>query len=132
MSVPYVGQLTVFIPAVASAVTQTIIVGRAPYASTVSSVTYIPGGTAAPTSGQARTFTVYNRNNSTGAGTVSIAAKGITTAAGMTDNVAFDLTISATTASLIMTSGDVIEFESALTGTVVDPGGRLILTYART
>lgn len=111
---------------------QATIVGRVPFACTVTAVTYIPSASmAAPASGTGRTFTVFNRT--TGAGTVNVATRSVTSNVTMADNVPFDLTVSATTASLICTSGDVLEFvSSALTSNVIDFGGRVIVTLSRT
>lgn len=115
---------------------QITMLGRMTFAGTITAATYIPSAAAAaPASGTGRTFTVYNRLSSavSGTGTVSMAARSATSNVGLVDNVPFDLTISATTASLAFVSGDVLEFESlALTSNVIDPGGRVIVTYSRT
>jgi hypothetical protein len=114
---------------------QDTIVGRVPFACTVTAATYVPSASiAAPASGTGRTYTVFNRGSSAiGTGTVAVATKSVTSNVGMTDNVAFDLTISATTASLICASGDVLEFDSAaVTSNAPDPGGRVIVTLSRT
>lgn len=109
---------------------QVTIIDRAPFAGTVTAVTYIPSATvSAPASGTGRTYTVFNRT--TGAGTVSVAAKSVTSNVGMTDNVPFDLTLQ-TTPNLAVASGDVLEFVStALTSNATDPGGKVIVTISR-
>jgi hypothetical protein len=132
MTVPFVRTLEANTVGCLATTDQVTIIGRAPFAGTLSSATYIPSGSiAAPASGTGRQYTVFNRT--TGAGTVNMAARAVTSNVGMTDNVAFDLTVSATTASLVVASGDVLEFVStALTSNAVDPGGRVIVTISRT
>lgn len=109
---------------------QLTIIDRVPFAATVTGATYIPSATvAAPASGTGRTYTVFNRT--TGAGTVSVAARSVTSNVAMTDNVPFDLTL-ATAANLVVASGDVLEFSSvALTSNATDPGGKVIVTLSR-
>lgn len=110
---------------------QVTLIGRVPFACTVTSATYIPSAAvSAPASGTGRTYEVVNRT--TGAGTVSVASKSVTSNVGMSDNVAFDLTL-ATAANLVCASGDVLELVStALTSNATDPGGKVIVTFSRT
>lgn len=133
MTVPFIRPMEANTVGCLATTNQVTIVGRVTFTAggTVTGVTYIPSGSiAAPASGTGRTYTLYNR--STGAGTTVIATKSVTSNVGMSDNVPFDLTLSTTTASLIVTSGDVLELSSdALTSNAADPGGRLIVTITR-
>lgn len=131
MTVPFVTRLEANTVGCLATTDQATIIGRIPFAATVTAVTYIPSASiAAPASGTGRTFTVFNRT--TGAGTVPVAARSVTSNVGLSDNVAFDLTVSTTTASLIVASGDVLELAStALTSNAADPGGRIIVTLSR-
>lgn len=135
MTVPWIQTLEANTVGCLATTNQDTPVGRVPFAGTVTAVTYIPSASiAAPASGTGRTYTVFNRGSSAiGTGTVSVATKSVTSNVGMTDNVAFDLTLSGTTASLIVASGDVLEFDSAaVTSNAADPGGRVIVTISRT
>lgn len=131
MTVPFIRTVEANTPGCLATTNQDTIIGRVTYAGTVTGVTYIPSSSvAAPASGTGRTFTVFNRG--TGAGTVSVAVRSLTSNVTMADNIAFDLTLQ-TAAQLALTSGDVLEFDSvALTSNAPDPGGRVVVTFSRT
>lgn len=132
MTVPLIRALEANTVGCLATTNQVTIVGRVPYAGVVTAVTYIPSTSiAAPASGTGRTYTVLNRGT-TGASSVTIASRAVTSNVGLSDNQPFDLTLSATTASLIVASGDVIELEStAVTSNAPDPGGKLVVTFSR-
>jgi hypothetical protein len=132
LTVPWVKTLEANVGSVLATTNQQNVIGRVPYAAVVTAVTFIPNTSiAAPASGTGRTYTVLNRGT-TGASSVTIASRSVTSNVGLSDNQPFDLTLSATTASLIVASGDVLEAEStALTSNAPDPGGKFIVTFSR-
>jgi hypothetical protein len=123
----------------AAATDQNTIIDRVPYAGTVTGVYYVPqaGVTGLTLATASRTYTVTNRGSSavSGTGTVSVATFiNAVSGAGfnLIDNVPADFTL-ATAASLICASGDVLELQSVHTTTgVLDPGGKIVVTYSRT
>jgi hypothetical protein len=119
-------------PGALATTNQVTVIGRIPYAGSVTAVTYIPSSSvAAPASGTGRTYTVFNRGNAGGTGTVSVASRSQTSNVALTADAPFDLTLG-TSAALACTSGDVLEFNStALTSNAPDPGGRVVVTFAR-
>jgi hypothetical protein len=122
----------------AAATDQVTIIGRAPYAGTVTGVYYIPSAsvTGLTLATASRTYTVTNRGSSavSGTGTVSVATLiNAVSGAGfnLLDNVPSDFTL-ATTANLAVVSGDVLELQSVHTTTgVADPGGKIVVTFSR-
>lgn len=108
-------------------------VAEAPFAGTVTAVTYTPEaaitGADSPAS---RTFTLVNKGQA-GAGTTVIATLAMTLGV---NGVAFDekaLTISATAADSVVVAGDIIAFVSTHVGGtgLVDPGGRVQVEFTR-
>ena len=132
MTIPYIQTLEADTVGCAAATDQYTVIGQAPYAATVTSVVYIPEDsvTGLALESAARTFTVYNRG--TGAGTVSVATKTCSSGTNLSQYTAFELTLG-TAANLVLASGDVLEVESLhITTGVLDPGGKIIVTYSRT
>ena len=139
MTVPLVRTLEASTVGCAAATDQTTIIGRIPFAATITAVYYIPqaGVTGLTLATASRTYTVLNRGSSavSGTGTVSVATL-INAVSGsgvnLVDNVQADLTL-ATAASLVCASGDVLELTSVHTTTgVADPGGKIVVQYSRT
>lgn len=123
----------------AAATDQVTIIGRAPYAGVVTSVEYIPEAsvTGLTLATASRTYTVRNRGTSAASGTGSVSVATLINAVSGTsqfdlvDNVPISFTL-ATAANLALVSGDVLELMSDHTTTgVADPGGKIIVTYAR-
>ncbi len=130
---PLVKTLSVPVQGAAATATDTVMIGEAPYAGTVSEVTYTADaavtGAASPAS---RTITVVNRG-AAGAGTAVVATLalvgGVNLVAG--DERAF--TLSATAADLVVAEGDVLAcVTTAVGGTgLADPGGIIAVAIAR-
>lgn len=130
MTVPYVVRLEADTVGAAAATNQYTVIGRAPFAGTVTAATYIPEDsvTGLTLATAARTLTVYNRG--AGGATVSVATRTISSGTNLVDTAAFDLTL---TTNNTVASGDVLELESlAITTGVLDPGGKIIVTLSRT
>jgi hypothetical protein len=134
MTAPLVKTLESTTVGVAAATNEYTIIGRAPYAGVVTSCEYIPeasvtGLTAATA---ARTLSVVNKGATGGTGTVSVASILIASGTNLVANVPTTLTL-ATAANRVVASGDVLAFSStAITTGVLDPGGRVVVTYSRT
>jgi hypothetical protein len=109
-------------------------IGRVAYAAVVTGAYFIPQTAAAGTSAaeSSRTYTVYNRGPG-GTGTVVVASRlHETTSGSLVNDTPWALTLSATTASLILASGDVLELGSEYTSSgTLDPGGKIVVTYSR-
>ena len=131
MTMPFIQTLEADTVGCAAATNQYTVIGRAPYAGVVTAAAYIPedsvtGLTLATAS---RTFTVFNRG--AGAATVSVAARTVSSGTNLSDTAAFSLTLG-TAALLTVASGDVLELESlAITTGVLDPGGKIVVTFSR-
>ena len=106
----------------------TYVIGKAPFAGTVTGVTYTAAAAITGHAANNRAFSVVNKGQA-GTGTASVAT--------VTSNVAnsftaFDekaLTLSATAANKVVAEGDVLVFVSdANADGVVDPGGVVAVT----
>lgn len=106
---------------------------RAPFAGTVSRVSYLPTasvtGAASPAS---RTLSLINHGQS-GGGTTVVASLALV---GGVNLVAFDertLTLSGTASDLVVAEGDILEFRSAPVGGtgLADPGGTATVEFSR-
>lgn len=109
------------------------IIGRAVENETVTGVYYIPVSTQAGANTNTRTLNLYNRNATDGTGTTLVATLALTSGVDLTDNVAKTITLSATAANLLLTAGQVLEWESLhVSSGIADPGGKVIVTTTRT
>jgi len=107
------------------------VIGVAPFAGTLTGVSYIPKAAITGAATNNRKVEVYNRG-AAGAGTTLMAS--ITYASGV--NAAADdentVTLSATPANLVVAEGDVLEWVSTHLNTgITDPGGVVKVTLAR-
>ncbi len=131
MKVPLKRTLTMICAAVALDATLQTIIGKAPFAGTVTSVEYIPLAAITGANTDTRKVSVHNRG-SAGLGTTEIASKEFD--AGF-NGVAFDakaLDLNGTAANLQVNAGDVITFDSETIGTgIADPGGTVIIELTR-
>lgn len=108
------------------------IVDAAEEAETVTLVQYIPHATQNGADTNSRTLTLFRRG-SDGTGTTVVATLPLTNGVNLVDNVAKTIPLSGTAANLLLAAGEVMEFSSAAVGTgIADPGGRVIVTTART
>jgi hypothetical protein len=106
-------------------------VAQAFEAETVSSVIYIPQAALTGAATNNRTLTLYNRG--TGSGTVPIASLQFVSGTNLSDNVPKTITLSTTSANLLLAAGDVLEWESLHVGTgIADPGGLAQVNTTRT
>lgn len=101
-------------------------------AETVSSVSYIPTSAQAGAATNNRTLTLFNRGTA-GTGTVTVASLQLVSGVDLADNVAKAITLSTTSANLLLAAGDVLEWSSVAVSTgIPDPGGVVKVTTTRT
>lgn len=138
MTAPLVRTIEASTVGCAAATDQNTIIGRVPFAGTITAVYYVPqaGVTGLTLATASRTYTVVNRGSSavSGTGTVSVATLiNAVSGAGVNliDNVPADFTLQ-TAANLVCSSGDVLELTSVHTTTgVLDPGGKIVCVLSR-
>ena len=148
MTVPYVYQLTIDVTSLAATIDISAPFSPIPFASQVTLVQFVPAQSQASDTAVAstlRTYSLYNRGQGAATGTTRLAAGAITSVsasitafgtsatAGLVDNVASSLPLTATTAFLTLAAGDVLEWESSHSGAtgLRDVGGRAIVTLSR-
>lgn len=123
--------LVALIAALATNVDGSTILGKAPFAGTVTSVEYIPNAVITGQDTNTRRVAVTNRG-SAGAGTTEAAFLQFN--AGV-NGVAFDaktVTLHGTAANHDVAAGDVLTFDSTTPGTgLADPGGLVIVEITR-
>lgn len=107
------------------------IVAEAPFAATVTAVSYTPVSTQAGANTNSRTLNLYNRGTD-GTGVVLVATLALVSGVDLTDNDEKQLTLSATPANLVVAANDILEFESLHVGTgIADPGGLVAVEMTR-
>jgi hypothetical protein len=108
------------------------IIGEAPFAGTVSEVTYTPAAALTGANTNSRTLNLYNRGTA-GTGTTLVATLALVSGVNLVDNDEKAITLSGTAANLVLAEGDVLEWESLAVGTgIADPGGVVQVTVNRT
>lgn len=109
-----------------------INVGRAPYACTVTAVSYAPDAAVSAGDGSNNRLLSLINKGQTGAGVTSVATlTNNANAWAADDEKAF--TLSGTPANLVLAEGDILELNSDATGTgAVDPGGLFRVVASRT
>jgi hypothetical protein len=108
------------------------IIGEAPFAGTVSEVTYTPAAALSGANTNSRTLNLYNRGTA-GTGTTLVATLALVSGVNLVDNDEKTITLSGTAANLVLAEGDVLEWESLAVGTgIADPGGVVQVTINRT
>lgn len=132
MSAPYTQVLQAQTEAVAAGADGAVIVGRAPFAGTVTAASYTPEANITGNTTETRTFAVVNKGQD-GNGTAAVASRAMATGANATDFNEDALTLSATAADLVVAEGDIIAFTSTHGGAtgLADPGGLVKVTLSR-
>lgn len=111
----------------------------APFAGTVTSVTYIPRTTLTGANTDSRTLSLINKGQS-GSGTASVAAKAFTSGVNAAANDETALTLDTTDATSdgiyenrVVAEGDVLTFKSLHVGStgLADPGGTVKVVISR-
>ncbi len=118
--------------AVAADADNDIAACRAPFAGSVSSVTYVPDTTITGANTDSRTLSILNKGQG-GLGTTEVAALALVSGVNAT---AFDekaITLDATAADLVVATGDILSFKSLHIGAtgLADPGGLVLIEITR-
>lgn len=130
---PRTHTILMVVPAVAAAADDTTTIGIAPFAGTITSVTYIADTAITGANTESRTVSLINKGTG-GAGTTAAATLAMVSGV---NSAAFDektITLSSTAADLDVVEGDVLAWKSLHVGStgLADPGGsvKVILTLA--
>lgn len=123
-SAPLVRKLQATIPATAAASDYDETVGEAPFAGTVTSVTYTPEANITGANTETRTLTLVNKA-ADGNGTTVVATLALTSGVSTTDFDEKALTLSVVAGATTVAEGDILAFVSTHSGStgLADPGG---------
>lgn len=130
---PLVQTLEENAPAVAAGADKDTVVGTAPYAGTVTAVTYTPDAQLTGANTESRTLSLINKGQD-GNGTTSVATKAFVSGVNANDFDETALTLSGTPANLVVAAGDILALNSLHIGStgLADPGGKVRVTISRT
>lgn len=130
---PYSITLEENAPAVAAGADKNTTIDRAPFAGTVTAVTYTPDAQLTGADTDSRTLTLINKGQD-GNGTTVVATKAFTNGVNADDFDETALTLSATAANLVVADGDILALNSLHVGStgLADPGGKVRVTISRT
>lgn len=105
---------------------------RAPFAGTITGVTYTAKAAVTGNDTETRTLAIANKGQA-GIGTTAVASLALVTDTNLVANDEKAITLSATAANLVVAEGDILAFTSTHGGTtgLADPGGLLIVTFTR-
>lgn len=105
---------------------------RAPFAGTVSGVTYIPKAVLTGADTESRTIAVTNKGQA-GSGSTAVASKAFTNGVNAPADDETAITLNGTAANLVVAEGDVLEVSSTHVGAtgLADPGGTVIVEFTR-
>jgi hypothetical protein len=109
------------------------VIGAAPFAGTVTAVTYTPNATLTGANTDSRTLSVINKG-ADGNGATSVASKAFVSGVNANDFDETVITLSGTPANLVVADGDILNFNSLHIGStgLADPGGKVRVTISRT
>lgn len=129
---PLIREVTETVPAVAAGADDGNHIARAPFAGTVTAVTYTPDATLTGADTDSRTISLVNKG-AAGSGTTTVASKAFTAGVNATDNDETAITLSATAADLVVAEGDILEWVSTHVGAtgLADPGGLAKVQFTR-
>jgi hypothetical protein len=133
MSAPLIQTLRAQVPAVTILATTVTPVAEAPFAGTVSGVSYTPiadvTGAASPAS---RTISLINKG-ADGNGTTVVASLALLGAVNMSDYDEKTITLSVVAGATTVAAGDILAWSSAAVGGtgLVDPGGMVQIEITR-
>lgn len=131
VTAPLSRDISVPVPNTAAGSTDSSTIGRAPFAGTVTGVSFVPDAAMTGNDTNYRTLTLVNKKQN-GSGTTVVATLAFTNGVNGTafDEKAFTLT--GTAADLVVAEGDVLAYVSTHTASgIADPGGLVTVTIAR-
>lgn len=118
-------------PAAATAVAANTILARAPFAGTVTKISYTPNANITGVNTDTRKIAVVNKLQN-GSGTTEVGALQFNSGVNATAYDEKDVTLSGTAANLVVAEGDILLFASTVVGNgLADPGGHVILEFTR-
>lgn len=127
---PLVITKTSQVDAVAAGSDAQTVVCEAPFAGSVSRVTYTPVAAVTGANTNSRTLTVTERG-AAGSGSTNVATLALVSGVNAAADAEKALTLSAA-ANLVVAAGDVLTFESTHVGTgIADPGGQVLIEFTR-
>lgn len=131
-SAPLIRKLEATIPAAGAAVAQDQIIGEAPFAGTVTSVTFTPEANITGQATDFRTFQVINKG-ADGNGTTVVASLAFSSApVAATDFDEKAITLSAVSGATTVAEGDVLAWDETVTGNgLASPGGKVQVEISR-
>jgi hypothetical protein len=131
MTAPLVRTQQATLPALGAAVAGDQTVGEAPFAGTVTAVTFTPEAAITGDNTNTRTMTLVNKGQ-TGSGSTVIATLAFTTGV---NGVAFDekaFTLSAVANATTVAESDILVAVETVAGSgLANPGGRIEVTFSR-
>lgn len=128
---PLVQTFERIIPATATASDSETDLIVAPFAGTVSAVTYVASTAITGADTNSRTVVVVDKG-AAGSGTTIVATKAFTNAVNAAADAATTITLSGTAANLVVAAGDVLVWQSTHVGTgLADPGGLVHIELTR-
>lgn len=129
---PLVKLLQATVPAVAAGVDADQSVGEAPFAGTVTSVSFTPEANITGNTTETRTYTLVNKGLD-GNGTTVVATRAMITSTNATDFNEDALTLSVVSGATTVVAGDILAFVSTHGGAtgLADPGGLVEVEITR-
>lgn len=131
-SAPLVRKLSQSVPAVAAGADKESNIGTAPFAGTVSAVTYAPDTVLTGANTESRTIVLVNKGQA-GAGTTVIATKAFVSTVNAPADDETAITLSVVAGATTVVEGDVLAWQSTHVGAtgLADPGGLATVTVTR-
>jgi hypothetical protein len=128
---PLTQTLQAEVDAVGAAADATVPVGEAPFAGTVSAVTYAATAAVTGANTNTRTLSLINKGQD-GTGTTVVATLPLVSGTNLAANDEVTIPLSGTPANLNVAAGDVLAFASVHAGTgIADPGGLVKVQISR-
>ena len=131
MSAPLINKVDATIPALGAAVAGDQVVGEAPFAGTVTAVTFTPEAAITGDSTNTRSLLLHNKGQA-GSGSTVMATLAFTTG---NNGVAFDekaFTLSVVAGATTVAEGDILAVVETVGGSgLANPGGRVEVTLSR-
>lgn len=129
---PLISKLEATVPSAIAGNAQDQVVGEAPFAGTVTSVTFTPEADITGAATNFRTFRLLNKGTD-GNGTTVVASlafsSGAVTASDFDEK---DITLSGTPANLVVAAGDILLWDETVAGTgLASPGGKAQVEISR-
>jgi hypothetical protein len=110
----------------------TSVIGEAPFAGTVTAVSYVPDTAITGANTNSRTISLVNKGQD-GTGSTTVASLALTSGVNIAAADEGTVTLSGTAANRVVASGDVLAFVSTHVGSgIVDPGGLARVQISRT